>query len=215
MSKKISLVAIILIIICTVFFLNNISEKPYVARVGNERISVPEYMIYLQEQVNAFEELGGADIWEVDFNGESSESVAKRNALNSVIKVKITNDKAKSMNIELDEYELATALEWAYQLHEHLSGESFEISLKELEQIMMETEIYFKVFEELTDNFELSEIDFNIYYENMERNISREDAKIIYISEKKNEIFDSQFEIWEGEFDIQRNTEVFESILLR
>ena len=48
----------------------------YVAEIGNTKIRRGEFMVYLIEQKKNFEEQGGSDIWEADFDGVSAIEVA-------------------------------------------------------------------------------------------------------------------------------------------
>jgi len=217
--KTIAVIAVAVIAIIIVTMLMLIEGGEYVARVGRDRISVEEYKVYLHEQVNTFEEIGGADIWEVYFDGENPENVAKRNALNSAIQVKVTKEKAKGkLNISLTEEEENQAVIWARDIYNQIiENENIDITMAEFENIMKEIELYYKVFEELTKNFELSEMDFEMFYreEMGEMEVSREEAKEIYIAQKKIEIFQNQYEQWEREARIKRNNEVLESIRVR
>ena len=44
-------------------------------------ISKSEYMLYLYEATRDFNEIGGNDIWETDFDGQSAENVVKKEHL--------------------------------------------------------------------------------------------------------------------------------------
>lgn len=165
-----------------------------------------------------FEQMGGEDIWEVDFSGELAETVAKRNALNTIIKVKITNKNANSFKVYLTEEEKEDCLMWAEQMYEDIKNESLiepEVTLEELNKILMEIELYDKVYNKITESFELSEKDFLAYYESVKDKFDIESAKQIYNDLKTSEVFNGQYKIWEKNFKIKKNNEVFDAIKIK
>ena len=62
----------------------------YVVSIDGSQVSVNEYMIYLRETVKSFEAIGGEDIWETDFDGRNAFDVARENAMNSLVMVKLS-----------------------------------------------------------------------------------------------------------------------------
>ncbi len=59
-------------------------------------ISKSEYILYLYEATRDFNEIGGNDIWETDFDGQSAENVVKKKrAFITMVHVKVTVDKSK------------------------------------------------------------------------------------------------------------------------
>ena len=61
-----------------------------------------EFLLYLYEQENIFEDIGGIDIWDTNFDGIPARDVAKNNAVNSIIVLKTSVYQAKNLNIALN-----------------------------------------------------------------------------------------------------------------
>ena len=78
-------------------------SNDYVIKIGNDKISRGEYLVYLMEQKKSFEQQGGTDIWEADFDGVSAEEVAKQNAVNTIVMVKTAVKQTKELGITLTE----------------------------------------------------------------------------------------------------------------
>ena len=95
---------IILYAVLAVFLLSGCSRSQQTTNTGvvftvnDEAVSVEEFNIYLYETQKSFEQLGGTDIWETDFDGRKAESVAKDNTFNTVVMVKIAAQKAVKRN---------------------------------------------------------------------------------------------------------------------
>lgn len=147
------------------------ANEAYVVRINGHPVLKPEFMTYLYETQLNFETIGGADIWETDFDGETAEKVAKDSALNALKMVKITISKAKELGISLTDDELEKAKADAVATMEELTPEiaaQIGISAEEMERVMAEKTLYTKVYMNLTSNFVLSEgnlEEFNAYYE--------------------------------------------------
>lgn len=155
------------VIVTVIFVACSRKQQPSVAAIDGEKITAAEFNIYLLEAKNMFEAVGGSDIWETDFEGKTAEEVAKESALNSVFYIKISAKKAKSMNISLTKEEKEAALEEAQNSMKAFSKEELE-SLQITEdlfvKVMEEKQLRNKLYESITQDFELSEKDFESYY---------------------------------------------------
>ncbi len=144
----------------------------YVVKIGNDKISKGEYMVYLKEQKKNFEQQGGTDIWQADFDGVSAEEVAKQNAVNSILMVKTAVKEAPSLNISVTEEDKAIIEEQTDALMTEFTPEELEeleLDRDQIYSIMEEGVIQQKVYGYVTDSYVVNEEEFdeylNQYYE--------------------------------------------------
>ena len=103
MKNKIVLIIIFSLIIIglaafAIFSLKGFNDG-YAIKIGDDiKVSPGEYMVYLYEQKKHFEETGGADIWETDIDGVLAEDLAKQNAIDTVIDVKVATCQADKLD---------------------------------------------------------------------------------------------------------------------
>ena len=80
-----------------------------IATINGKAISKSEYMLYLYEATKDFNAIGGDDIWETDFDGQSAEDVVKERAFVTMLHVKVTSDKASKYQVSLSDEEKTSA----------------------------------------------------------------------------------------------------------
>lgn len=143
-------------------------KSPYVVKINDQEIKKPEFMLYLYETQKQFENIGGVDIWDTDFEGKTAEEVAKEGALNTIQMVVVSVQKADQYKVSLskEEQEQAKA-EGSAELAAMSQSEKDAIGIDEktLEKIMKEKMLYVKIHDKVTENYTLSEADFEYYYE--------------------------------------------------
>jgi HKD family nuclease len=136
----------------------------YVLTINGTRVSKGEYMVYLYEQKKSFEERGGEDIWEVDFDGTSAQEVAKQNAVNSITLVKAALAQADDLDIKLsdeDEAEINTQSKALFDDMGEQKTSALNISEEDIRKIVRESFIQQRVYDLVTDGFVVKEDDFN------------------------------------------------------
>lgn len=141
-------------------------NSDYVVKVGKNKISRGEYLVYLMEQKNSFEEQGGSDIWEADFDGVSAEEIAKQNALNSIVVVKTAVAKTKELGIELSSEDVAKIDEKTDEMLKDFSADdlkNLELDNGKIKKIMTEVALQQKVYDFVTDNYTVNEEEFREY----------------------------------------------------
>lgn len=168
--KKIFVSTLFLFLSLLYFLVGCIAESSvYAFKINSEEISLGEFKMYLYEQKKLFEQKGGEDIWETDFDGVPAEDVAKQNAVNSIVMVKAAVKQSSNFDIALNESEKekvrTDAEEFYTELREKTAME-FELTVNDIYEILCEGEIQKKVFNYITDGFEISEADFNSYFNN-------------------------------------------------
>lgn len=109
-----------IIIILALISLAGCSSVEYIVNIAGEKISVEEYNIYLYEQRKLFEERVGSDIWDMTFDGSPAEHVARQNAMESLIHVKISVLQARKLGIYLTYEDSLRAIEEAHILMEEM-----------------------------------------------------------------------------------------------
>lgn len=140
----------------------------YVAEIGNTKISRGEFMVYLIEQKKNFEEQGGSDIWEADFDGVSAIEVAKQNALDSITMVKSAVNQTDSLGIKLDEKDISDIDNQTKSLMSEFSSEELtELSLDydKIHSILEESALQSKVYDYVTSNYVVNSDEMNKYIE--------------------------------------------------
>lgn len=153
------------------------SSSNYVLMIDGNKISKGEYMVYLYEQKKSFEERGGVDIWEADFDGTSAENVAKQNAINSLTLVKAAVAQSDKLGIELtqDDYsEIALESAKLYEDIGKTKAELMGVDEDDIKRIVKESHIQQKVYDLITSGVEVNEDDFEAYFnEHYNNEISR------------------------------------------
>ncbi|MGE4213399.1 MAG: SurA N-terminal domain-containing protein [Anaerotignaceae bacterium] len=143
---------------------NKVSENAFIT-INKDSCSVEEYMVYFDEAKRNFEEIGGTDIWETDFDGRSAVVVAKESALNSMIAVKVSAQKAEDFNITLSEDEQQKAQTDAQATTQAAVREYSSAYGEAAEKIMLEKTLYSKVREAVVKDYVISESEYDAYSE--------------------------------------------------
>ncbi|MCC8097526.1 MAG: hypothetical protein LIO44_03005 [Eubacterium sp.] len=198
----------------------------YVMTIGSEKISQGEFSIYLFEQKEMFEETGGSDIWDTDFNGVPASEVAKENAYNSVIYVKTACENAEEINVSLTDEDKAQAAALAEETFGEMNGEYCEsvgLDLETTEAVMEEIVLHQKVRESVTNTYQLSEVDYSAYIDSYIEDNPNDDTpratlesslREDYIRLKKDEIYKEQINKWSENIKTEKNTDVWDSIII-
>lgn len=155
------------LILCTLLLLSGCQAKndDWVINIDNNKVSKPEFLVYLQEQKRSFEQQGGEDIWETDFDGVSAWEVAKQNAANSVVMVKLAVAQADSLGVS-DATNAQEVSEDAKELYDSFTQEeitSMGITPELTEDIIAEGQIQSRVFEAVTKGYRPNEEEFDKY----------------------------------------------------
>ena len=205
MDKKIIIKCIIVFLLAFAIFVapKNYDVTKYVAEIANKKISKEEYQIYLYEQKLFFENLGGNDIWEMDFDGQLSQTVAKERAFESLLYIKIAVMQAQKLGLLLTDAEEQMANEQALQFFESIESEGYEnITFEHVQSIMEETVLFRKLYEEIIKNFTVSEVEFERYYqqylEENKMNLDTVFAYYIFVDGDNEKFFDAYRLLQEG-----------------
>jgi|GEM_PF-3148061 hypothetical protein len=192
---------------------NEISESAFIT-INNDSCSVEEYLVYFDEAKQNFEEIGGTDIWETDFDGRSAVDVAKESALNSMIAVKVSAQKAKELNITLSEAEEQQAITDTQSIIEGSGREYSDAYREAVEKIMCEKSLYSKVKKAIVKDYVISESEYDAYcksnYEATAMEMKKITVKALFCTDeaKANEIYNkiAQGESFDALYDKNNET---------
>lgn len=155
-----------IIILILALILCGCMGSEYVVKIGNDKISRGEYLVYLMEQKKSFEAQGGSDIWEADFDGVSAEEVAKQNAVNTLVMVKTAVKQTKELGIALSDEDIKNVESQTDELMSEFSAEDLEnldLNRNKIYKIMEEVALQQKVYAYVTDSYTVNEAEFNEY----------------------------------------------------
>ncbi len=167
----------------------------WIISVNGNKIDKNEYMVYLYEQVKVFEETGGSDIWDIDFDGVSAPEVAKQNAANSLLRAKLAVEEAPNNNVStsVDETQVETD---AKELYDSIQADTLGridlsgVTLDICKNIIRDGLIQSRVYDAVTGSYEINRQEFNNYLQdNYNKNISmfkNVTVKAIYVNSDPN-----------------------------
>ncbi len=137
-----------------------------IAMIGDTRVYYNEAMVYLKSAQENYEADYGENIWDVDIlgNGETFGTMIKDEVMNQITELKIIRAKAKEMEINLSEEELADANAYAKEHFEGLTEEDINqylVTEELLQQIYADNLLADKMFENLTINVDTQVADLD------------------------------------------------------
>lgn len=232
---------IILYAVLAVFLLSGCSRSQQTTNTGvvftvnDEAVSVEEFNIYLYETQKSFEQLGGTDIWETDFDGRKAESVAKDNTFNTVVMVKIAAQKAVKSGLTIDDETKETIRTEAKSIYNGYNDSiKSEIGADEhmYYEVMYENALYSIVYEDTVKNFSVNDKYFNDFFSKNKESLIQyyktnvdstepvnEDAVKDYSYEyyndsMKQQYFSKEYDKWKSEASIEKNQDIWDKITL-
>ncbi len=167
-NKILRPIFLIFALLLTTALLSSCTDTLYVARINDDKVGKGEFMVYLREQKKKFEEQGGEDIWEADFDGVSAVEVAKNNALNTIMMVKGAVAEAPTLNVRIEANELNDLSREADEVIADFSEEELEemkLTKDKVVGILKEVKLQKKVYDYITSSYVVNEEDFSSYYE--------------------------------------------------
>lgn len=170
-------------------------QKDFVLKINDEYISKEEFLIYLYQQKNIFEQIGGVDIWQTDFDGIPAKDVAKNNAINAIMFLKASVYKAKELKIKLTDQQIQQCKQDALMLKQEIEKTIKQtIPLEICEKFEKEKLIEQQVYNYITDGFVVDEKDFLKYFNNYVKQNSDMlyQINLDYVFVQNNDTFDAQ-----------------------
>lgn len=156
------------------------NKENYVIKINNEEIFLPEFSIYLKEAEKDFESIGGSDIWDTNFDGQTAEEAAKESALNGLKMVKISVQQASALGLSLSEEEKSEAKKEAEETYLTYTEEEKQIiSLEDVYQVMIDQSLYSKTEQNITQNLVINQEDFEIYFQRSQQDFTNSYTKYI------------------------------------
>lgn len=233
--KKIILALFIAVVLSGCGTAEKEEDAGWAVRINDQTVSKEEFNIYLYETQKSFENLGGEDIWETDFDGRSAETVAKDNTLSTLTFVKLTVERAENMGVEMTDDDRALARAEAEKMYDELTDTAKDAIGADEElyyNVMLENMLYGKVYEETVRDYVVSEEDFENYYNTYKEELFNQYRQNVDNSEDINEdavkdysranfedymkqtYFSKEYEKWESSAEIEKNDAVWNSITL-
>jgi len=145
-----------------------IGKSENVAKINNREISKSEFMLYLFEATQDFKSIGGNDIWDTDFDGQSAEELVKERAFSALQNVILTGQKAEFYGVKLTAEDKVLAKEEAEEELKSMTEDQKKavgVSAEQMQKIMEDTFLYRKVYAEVIKGYQPSDMDFQAYYE--------------------------------------------------
>ncbi len=212
-------------------------DNSYIVEINGEGITREEFNIYMYETQKSFEELGGTDIWETDFDGRSAETVAKDNTLSTISLVKFAEEMAVDAGIELDDETAAQTDESAQEMYDGITDsvkEAIGADLELYKKVMRENALYNEVYKYIVKDYVVSDEDYDAYYEEHKDTLTEQYKQANGISDEetadeeavkeygrdnyedymKQMYFSKEFEKWENEADIVKNASLWNTVTL-
>ncbi len=182
MSKlKLIFITLISFILCFAAFTGCNTDtglkSDYLITIDGKGISKDEYLVYLNEAVKNFEEIGGSDIWDTDFDGKSAFDTAKESALSSLKMVKLTIIRAEKNGVSLSDEEIASSKEEAKSYFEQYNG---FVSLDVIEQVMEEKALYNKTREKILSEYSVGMSGFEEFLKEFKEEFTEITYSVIY-----------------------------------
>ena len=121
-------------------------------RIGEVSCSLPEYMLYLTNTQNRYEEVFGKEIWQVTFEETTFEDNVKDIVLAKIAQMKSVYLLAKEKGITLSEEETETLTKAAEQYFTSLSKaeiEAMQVTKEDVLQLYTEYAMADKVYQEI------------------------------------------------------------------
>ena len=149
----------------------NTLRNGYIFKLEGTRVSVREYNLFLFNQRINYEYQYGTDIWSYVTEDFSIYDVATENALNSLINTKIVLSKAADYGISASDEDKTEAADYSTQFITNVEGsygtgflQAMNLTKKQLDQIMLESVLVDKIYEEMTKSFTPDEADLSEQY---------------------------------------------------
>lgn len=212
-----------------------IKNEDCVFTVNDESVTEEEFKIYMYETQKSFEQLGGSDIWDTDFDGRTAESVAKENTFNTVVMVKIAAQKAKNEDIDLDDEAKEKLKEDADSMYNGYS-DSIKNKVGADEQlyynVLYENKLYSLIYEDTVKNYTVNEDEFQRYYsenkddltqnyksnvnsnEPIDEEVLKDYAFSYFEDSEKQQYFSKEYDKWKAGSIIKKNQDVWDKITL-
>ncbi len=144
------------------------ASQEVVVTINETKVTKPEFMLYLYEVTQDFKLIGGEDIWETDFDGQSAEELVKERTLTTIQNVILTTEQAQQYGVLLSEDDKAAAKKEGETIWGSMTEDEkkqINITKDDLYRVMEDTQLYKKIYQEMTKDYELSDTDFQNYFQ--------------------------------------------------
>lgn len=247
--------AVIGLIAAAVLIVQNINKEPVaeevtwdpnagkeiVATIDGNDVTEAEFVYYFISQISMFEQIAGADVWSMDFDGETPENFAKQKTLEGIRVVKECARRAKEEGLSPTDEKITEAEEYAAYLITSMSDylqKGKGLNEDVLKEILIENEYSTTLFESYTADYVPDAPDYEselirmkeeelAYWQDQavangdEEAFTDEEIQQIYdrvessyITQLKNQYFETIYSPWVENISIDINNEVFDRITI-
>ena len=183
-NKYIRLLGSLLAIVLMVFFLGGCAKEggysrvifttgfreDEVFRIGKSSCTLPEFMVYLTNTQNQYENVYGEQIWNVEFEGVTLEDNVKDIVLAKIAQIKTMYLMARERDVELDEADIQRVEKATETYYQSLTDQ-------ELQTMGVDREI----IQQLYTEYAMAEKVYNQIIEGINPEISDDEARTITI----------------------------------
>lgn len=145
-------------------------KEDEVFRIGKSSCTLPEFMVYLTNTQNQYENVYGGQIWNVEFEGVTLEDNVKDIVLAKIAQIKTMYLMAKERDVKLDEADLQRVEKAAETYFQSLTDQ-------ELEALGVDQEIIRQLYTE----YAMAEKVYNQIIEGINPEISDDEARTITV----------------------------------
>ena len=145
-------------------------KEDEVFRIGKSSCTLPEFMVYLTNTQNQYENVYGGQIWNVEFEGVTLEDNVKDIVLAKIAQIKTMYLMAKEKGVKLDEADLQRVEKAAEIYYQSLTDQ-------ELETMGVDQEIIRQLYTE----YAMAEKVYNQIIEGINPEISDDEARTITV----------------------------------
>lgn len=139
-------------------------------RIGKSSCTLPEFMVYLTNTQNQYENVYGEQIWNVELEGVTLEDNVKDTVLAKIAQIKTMYLMARERDVELEEEELQRVEKAAETYYQSLTEQELQIMGVDLEAIR-----------QLYTEYAMAEKIYNQIIEGINPEISDDEARTITI----------------------------------
>ena len=139
-----------------------------VLKIDGQEIMKSEYMVYLYTTSQSFVAAAGADVWNLDFDGQTADELVEERTISTIQSVIAAKEYAAANGIALTEEQKTAAKAAADQFIASVSAEDLAkmgVSAETLQPLMEDSYLYTLVHQEIAAECEVDAADMEAYYQ--------------------------------------------------
>lgn len=192
-----------------------------VLKIDEKEIMKSEYMVYLYSTTQSFLSAAGADVWGMDFDGQTADELVEERTIETIQSVLAAEKYAEANAIALTDTQKAEAKEAAEQFIASVSAEDLAkmgIDAEDAVPLMEASYLYTLVYNEIAAECEVDAEELQTYIaenkENLRKDYTEVEVQTIFFDDlekaqeaEKRAKAGEDFQALYKEYDIQQDTE--------